>query len=138
MGSSLTVTPAADIPKDVSKRGKLIIVNLQSTPLDKYAFMRINGLCDDVMKRLAAKLELKVKDFILKRLIDFKISQGEDLHFRGIDFRGVPFSFFKTVSAKIGGKSLPLKGEPYKVSFKEKKEITILIEFYKYLGEPNI
>ena len=94
MGSSLTVTPAADIPKDVSKRGKLIIVNLQATPLDKYAYMRINGLCDDVMKRLAAKLELKVKDFILKRLIDFRISQGEDLYFRGIDVRGVPFSFF--------------------------------------------
>jgi len=56
MGSSLTVTPAADIPKEVGKRGKLIIVNLQSTPLDKLAYMKINGLCDDVMKRLAAKL----------------------------------------------------------------------------------
>ena len=112
MGSSLTVTPAADIPKDVSKRGKLIIVNLQATPLDKYAYMRINGLCDDVMKRLAAKLELKVRDFILKRLIDFKISQGEDLYFRGIDKRGVPFTFFKSVSAKVGknAKSVPLKG----------------------------
>lgn len=127
MGSSLTVTPAADIPKDVSKRGKLIIVNLQATPLDKYAYMRINGLCDDVMKRLAAKLELKVRDFILKRLIDFRISQVEDLYFRGIDLRGVPFTFFKSVSAKIGknGKRLPLKGEPYKVSFKDKKDITI-------------
>jgi NAD-dependent SIR2 family protein deacetylase len=61
MGSSLTVTPAADVPKQVGKKGKLIIVNLQSTPLDKYAFMKINGLCDDVMKRLAAKMDLKVK-----------------------------------------------------------------------------
>jgi len=34
MGSSLTVTPAADIPKHVGKHGKLIIVNLQKTPLD--------------------------------------------------------------------------------------------------------
>lgn len=73
MGSSLTVTPAAHIPRDVSKKGKLIIVNLQATPLDKYAFMRINGLCDDVMRRLAEKLELKVNDFILKRLISFNI-----------------------------------------------------------------
>jgi hypothetical protein len=127
MGSSLTVTPAADIPKDVSKKGKLIIVNLQSTPLDKYAYMRINGLCDDVMKRLAVKLELKVKDFILKRLIDFKIGQGEELHFRGIDQRGVPFTFFKSVFAKVekNGKTLPLKGEPYKVSFKDKKDVII-------------
>ena len=61
MGSSLTVTPAADIPKDVSKKGRLIIINLQSTPLDKFAFMRINGLCEDVMKRLALNMDLKVR-----------------------------------------------------------------------------
>jgi NAD-dependent SIR2 family protein deacetylase len=69
MGSSLTVTPAADIPKEVGLKGKLIIVNLQKTPLDKHAFFRINALCDDVMKRLAQKLTLKVKDFILHRQI---------------------------------------------------------------------
>ena len=56
LGSSLTVTPAAQVPQEVSKKGKLIIVNLQSTPLDKYAYLRINGLCDDVMKKLAARL----------------------------------------------------------------------------------
>jgi len=56
MGSSLTVTPAADIPKEVGKKGRLVIVNLQSTPLDKFAYLRINGLCDDVMKRLAKKM----------------------------------------------------------------------------------
>lgn len=77
MGSSLTVTPAADVPKEVSKKGRLIIVNLQATPLDKYAYMKINGLCDDVMKRLAESLKLKVKDFILKRLIKFgKTKEG--------------------------------------------------------------
>lgn len=37
MGSSLTVNPAADIPKTVGKNGKLIIVNLQKTPLDALA-----------------------------------------------------------------------------------------------------
>lgn len=139
MGSSLTVTPAAHIPKEVSKKGKLIIVNLQATPLDKYAYLRINGLCDDVMRRLAAKLELKVRDFILKRLISFKINKENDLEFRGIDIREVPFTFFKSVFAKINGNpALALKGEPYTVSFKDKGPITIVIEFYKYLGEPNL
>ncbi len=75
MGSSLTVTPAANVPKEVSKKGKLVIINLQATPLDKYAYLRINGLCDDVIRRLAAKMELKVKDFILRRIINFKISK---------------------------------------------------------------
>lgn len=139
MGSSLTVTPASHIPKEVSKKGKLIIVNLQATPLDKYAYLRINGLCDDVMRRLVAKLQLKVQDFILKRLISFKISKETDLEFRGIDNRGVPFTFFKSVSVKSNGKPLqPVKGEPYTVSFKDKVPITVIIEFYKYLGEPNL
>lgn len=71
MGSSLTVTPAAHIPRDVAKRGRLVIVNLQATPLDKYAYLRINGLCDDVMRRLTAKLDLKVRPFTLSRLINF-------------------------------------------------------------------
>lgn len=56
MGSSLTVTPAADIPKMVGKKHKLVIINLQKTPLDGYAYLKINGLCDDVMKRLTKKL----------------------------------------------------------------------------------
>jgi NAD-dependent SIR2 family protein deacetylase len=137
MGSSLTVTPAADIPKLVSKKGKLIIVNLQATPLDKYAYLRINGLCDDVMRRLAAQLQLKVRDFILKRLISFRIAK-ESLEFRGIDRRGVPFTFFKEVSAKTGNGKEKLKGEPYSVNFKEKGPVTVAIEFYKYLGEPNL
>ena len=54
MGSSLTVTPAADIPKTVAQVGKLIIVNLQKTPLDKYAYLRVNAMCDDFMKLLMA------------------------------------------------------------------------------------
>lgn len=74
MGSSLTVTPAAHIPRDVSKKGKLVIINLQSTPYDKIAYLRINGMCEDVMKRLAKKMQLKVKDFILKRIINFEVT----------------------------------------------------------------
>ena len=71
MGSSLTVTPAADIPKIVGQIGKLIIVNLQKTPLDKYAYIRVNALCDDFMKKLMQKLEIKVEEFMLTRLLRF-------------------------------------------------------------------
>lgn len=122
MGSSLTVTPAADIPKLVGKNGKLIIVNLQSTPLDKQAYMRINGLCDDVMKRLAKKLELKVRDFVLRRLINFKMNIKNELEFRGIDKRGVPFTFFKSVKAKKENEKVytPVKGEPYRINTDKK------------------
>lgn len=50
LGSSLRVTPAADIPVEtVHNGGKLVIVNLQKTPLDSMACLRINALIDDVM-----------------------------------------------------------------------------------------
>jgi hypothetical protein len=98
MGSSLTVTPAADIPREVTKKGRLIIINLQSTPLDKIAYMRINGMCEDVMIRLAKKMELKVHDFILRRIVNFKVNSKHEFVFRGIDKRAVPFSFFKKVN----------------------------------------
>jgi hypothetical protein len=53
--------------------------------------------------------------------------------------REVPFTFFKSVSAKINGKAAQtLKGEPYTISFKDKLPILIVIEFYRYLGEPNL
>lgn len=97
MGSSLTVTPAADMPKHVGKNGKLIIVNLQNTPLDKYAFLKVNALCDDFMNLLVAKLELKVEQFLLNRFISFAVNKEREIVFRGIDPRGVPFSFLKDV-----------------------------------------
>lgn len=56
LGSSLTVNPAAEIPHMVGKKGNLVIVNLQSTPLDKVASLRINAMCDDVMKKVMEKL----------------------------------------------------------------------------------
>ena len=49
------------------------------------------------MTRLAKKMELKVRQFLLKRIINFKLNPKKELEFRGIDKRGVPFSFFKSV-----------------------------------------
>ena len=98
LGSSLTVTPAADIPKKAAKKGKLVIINLQRTPLDYSAHLVINGTCEDVMMRLAKKIELKVQDFLLKRLISFRLDKvRREYIFRGINEKGVPFSFFYSV-----------------------------------------
>lgn len=101
MGSSLTVTPAADIPKWVGQTGKLVIVNLQKTPLDQYAYIRVNAMCDDFMKLLMAELNMKVQKFKLRRLLQFKVNKDQDVEFRGIDQRGVPSSYFKQVNVAV-------------------------------------
>ncbi|OLP97555.1 NAD-dependent protein deacetylase SRT1 [Symbiodinium microadriaticum] len=62
LGSSITVAPASDMPAWVAQRNSrrrdagLVIVNLQATPCDSIAALRINGMVDDVMGLLEAKL----------------------------------------------------------------------------------
>ena len=55
------------------------------------------------MIKLAQKLELKVKDFILERIISFQKNEMDNLEFRGVDKRGVPFSIFKRVHSGFDG-----------------------------------
>jgi len=70
LGSSLRVTPAADIPKIVGQRGgKLAIANLQSTPLAEIAQMNIHALCDEIMIRLMEKLNIPIPEWELHRRI---------------------------------------------------------------------
>jgi len=66
LGSSLTVTPAADCPETVGKLGHLYIINLQRTPLDSLS-TRLNGKCDEVMRKLMEELEIEVPPWRLHR-----------------------------------------------------------------------
>lgn len=57
LGSSLTVSPACDIPKIVAKRGgQLAIVNMQETPLDHLATLRLYSKTDEVSTGVANAL----------------------------------------------------------------------------------
>lgn len=64
LGSSITVTPASEMPTWIARkharkdrRSGLVIVNLQATPCDNIAALRINGMVDDVMELVEAKLQ---------------------------------------------------------------------------------
>lgn len=68
LGSSLRVSPANEIPRNVArKKGKLIICNLQKTPLDCKASLLIHGFCDDVMNGLMQRLDLPIPKWELSR-----------------------------------------------------------------------
>lgn len=45
-----------------------------------------------------------MKEFIIKRIIDFKFNAKKEFVFRGVDQRGVPFSFLKNVVSIIEDK----------------------------------
>jgi NAD-dependent deacetylase len=58
LGTSLTVMPAAAIPRTTLRRGgALVIVNDMATPLDEDAAMRLDNL-EEVFEGLGELLEL--------------------------------------------------------------------------------
>jgi hypothetical protein len=151
MGSSLTVTPAAHIPKHVGKRNQhLVIVNLQSTPLDGIASLRINAKCEDVSRMIMAKLGLPIPEFRLKRIIIIDAvhnqASGNDdtvlLSIQPQDMYGYPFTFIKSASVSVNGEVHKLKEPftlllPWKPS-EDRMSCKINFEFQAHYGEPPI
>jgi mono-ADP-ribosyltransferase sirtuin 6 len=60
LGSSLTVTPACDLPKLRRKGARIVIVNLQETPLDGHAAVAVRAFypCDSFFELVMRELAL--------------------------------------------------------------------------------
>lgn len=71
LGSSLTVTPAADCPESTAAKddGNLIIINLQKTPLTRKALFQIYGKTDEVMTEVMKILGQDIPEFRLLRKV---------------------------------------------------------------------
>jgi len=154
LGSSLRVTPAAHMPREtVRNGGKLVIVNLQATPLDDGA-LRINGLIDDIMVRLMKKLDLTIPQFTLKRRVSIRKYDTESsmkkssskkigLKIQGVDEEGSPYSLFKSVDVLFPESKKPatFTKEPIEAYSSKvdmsKGEVKITMEFQGHYGEEN-
>ena len=115
MGSSLTVTPAAGIPEAVGRRRKdrLVIVNLQETPLTGVADFQIFARTDVVMQMLMQRLGLAVPPFKLRRRVELSATPQApqasgaapgatlDVRARGVDLEdpSLPVSILRSVVA---------------------------------------
>lgn len=112
LGSSLRVETAANMPYATATGiGKLVIVNLQATPLDKYADLRVNSFIDDLMIKVMAKLNLEIPPFILKRRVMVmktdknKFEKEKDgkvgILVRGVDQTGAPYDLLPGARIKF-------------------------------------
>jgi len=145
LGSSCTVNPAADMPRKVGERGKnLVIVNLQATPLDFYACMRINAKIDDVMVPLMKNLGLDIPEFSLKRFITFRIvgpeKQGYYLQVQAVDSDGTSYELF-TKGTLITPKRTTVLPEPLQFPVEEVnllQKSKLKLEFFGNYAEPSL
>lgn len=134
MGSSLRVNPAAMFAKDVSKHGRLVIVNLQKTPLDRSALV-IHALCDVVMTRLMIKLNLEVPKFFLRRHIGIS-HKNHAFNVRGLDFNGAPYSILTKV---IFSSDPPVEVTKAPFSVSSSVEFSSIVLFFQgHYEEPSL
>ena len=59
------------------KQQRLVIVNLQNTPLDGLATLRVYAKCDELTRLVMEKLQLEIPTFLLKRRLFFKALSKE-------------------------------------------------------------
>jgi len=114
LGSSLTVTPAADLPREVGERwaDHLVIVNLQKTPLDDECSLRIFAKIDDVMVPLMKELALQIPEWRLQRFMKVEVKalpQNEalkSLTISAVDVDGFTATVFEDVKLRANGKEM--------------------------------
>jgi len=133
LGSSLTVSPACDMPKTVAKNlnGKLVICNLQKTPLDSHASLKIYSKCDKLMEFVMQRLSIDVPEFILHRRVKIN-SVSDEITLQALDFDGTPATIFSSVCYG----STELNKEPFII--KSRDNVVVTLHFYGHYNEPPL
>ncbi|KAH7438417.1 hypothetical protein KP509_04G014200 [Ceratopteris richardii] len=145
LGSSLTVSPANEIPHIVASRptAKLVIVNLQKTPLDDGADLRVFACTDDLMEKVMLKLNLPIPPFIIVRrmLVECRCgtSANVEVSLKGVDVDGTPMSFIKQLDV-VGHRSVTLTSEPFifRVPESAGNVAHVTVHFMGWYGEPSL
>ena len=140
------MTPANEIPGIVGEKrdGKLVICNLQTTPFDQLADIRIFSKADELMIRLMEKLSIPIPPFILHRRLVVKLKTTEDerhqLTVLGIDVDGTPITFLQSVRLECSRRVA--RSEPFIINFRGRLNpgtlLKLELEFMAHYGEPNL
>lgn len=114
LGSSLTVSPACDMPQETKRQGgRLVICNLQKTPLHRKADLNIRHRCDRVMQGLMKELGINIPQWHLRRRFRIEPCIPERrVCVRGIDAddEKLPAAIFDHVTLELDGRVQTVKG----------------------------
>jgi len=121
------------MPELVGKNpyGKLVICNLQITPLDNCASIKIYSQCDKLMQLVMHQLGIDVPPFILhRRMKANRIS--DDITLQALDFDGTPATIFSSVCSG----NTDYNKEPFKIKALKNEDTIITLKFYGHYNEP--
>lgn len=146
LGSSLTVTPANEIPTIPGRKRAplLVICNLQKTPVDGLAGLRVFAKSDDLMTRVMEKLDIPIPPFSLQRRLAIRNGQNArgkfQLHITGVDVDGKPITFLRSVRC-LNNRRVT-RAEPLMIDFRggldPGTQVELELEFMGNYGEPNL
>ncbi|CAF0801125.1 unnamed protein product [Adineta steineri] len=145
LGSSLTVTPAADVPLRVARRNqKLVIGNLQRTPLYTMATVNIHAFSDTIMQGLMERLGIPIPPWIVRRRVRVTRESTSDnknyeilIEGRDPDNTNIPFTLFKSIQVDSEGKTIKqMNREPFIFEISKKNADPINIQFH-FFGHYN-
>jgi len=123
------------MPELVGKKtdGKLVICNLQKTPLDNTAALKIYAKCDDVMRAVMQRLNMAIPPFILSRRVKVTRNPNEIL-LQTYDFDGTPATIFSSVTCG----TMEMKSDPFKIINPGNSNVTLTLHFYGHYNEPPL
>merc|ERR1719300_1933166 len=93
-------------------KGRLVIVNLQKTPLEPICSLHIFAKIDDVMVPLMKELGLEIPEWKLQRYLKVKVDPIEDeedkklLTISAVDVDGIDATVFQNVQLSYNGKPI--------------------------------
>jgi len=124
LGSSCTVTPAANMPESVGKKWSkekkagatepehnLAICNIQKTPLHGVCSLPIHCKIDDLMIEVMREMKLEIPKWYLRRLLKVKVARVNNdnqrrLVLSGVETDGIVATLFKSVVLKSNGERI--------------------------------
>jgi mono-ADP-ribosyltransferase sirtuin 6 len=139
LGSSLTVKPANELPRCTKEcGGQVVIVNLQRTPLDNIADVRVHSPVDKFLTAVMAALSIPIPSFELERRIVLWHEDGT-LKVSGVEDDGMPSSLLSSITVEkngtvVKGPALPLVVK----SFTGSEDAVVRCSFFGHYGEPEV
>uniref|UniRef100_A0A914PT00 protein acetyllysine N-acetyltransferase n=1 Tax=Panagrolaimus davidi TaxID=227884 RepID=A0A914PT00_9BILA len=138
IGSSLTVSPACRMPQETATSGgKLVIINLQKTPLDPLADLRIFAKVDTFIEKVMKHLKLQIPEWTLRRWVQISMKDESTLQIAGLEPDGTPASILSQVELLNTGEKL--QREPFEFHLKSpEKKFKLRFYFMGNYNEPSI